>query len=193
MDKITPITDFDLNTTPWMLQMAKAALPFFDMGTQRQLSLMIRFLEFKYTLNYFKYDNGIYQCSYNHSGINIPYLKELISNEDFLNCIGPYCPPMIFSLIKNYKTFASMSDIFKDYNMADGFPFNMQNMPNMSEQNMPNMSDIKNFFTGNNNTDNNGQTSTNTASDPSAMFMANMSKEQQKLYDEYLSQLDNIL
>lgn len=86
-----------------------------------------------------------------------------------------------------------MSDIFKDYNMTDGFPFNMQNMPNMSEQNMPNMSDIKNFFTGNNNTDNNGQTSTNTASDPSAMFMANMSKEQQKLYDEYLSQLDNIL
>ncbi len=165
MDKNTPITDFDLNTTPWMLQMAKAALPFFDMETQRQLSLMIRFFEFRYTLNYFKYDNGIYQCNYNHSGINIPYLKELISNEDFLNCIGPYCPPMIFSLIKNYKTFASMSDIFKDYNMADGFPFNIQNMPK----------------------------STNTASDPGAMFMANMSKEQQKLYDEYLSQLDNIL
>lgn len=185
MDKNTPITSFDLNTTPWMLQMAKAALPFFDIGTQRQLSLMIRFLEFRFTLNYFRYDNGIYQCSFNQSGITIPYLKELISNEDFLNCICPYCPPMIFSLIKNYKTFASMSDIFKDYNMSDGFPFNMQNMSNMPE--------IKNFFTGKNNENNSAGESASTTPDPSAMFMANMSKEQQKLYDEYLSQLDNIL
>ncbi len=171
MDKNTPITSFDLNTTPWLLQMAKAALPFFDIGTQRQLSLMIRFLEFRFTLNYFKYDNGIYQCSFNQSGINIPYLKELISNEDFLNCISPYCPPMIFSLMRNYKTFASMSDIFKDYNMTD----------------------MKNFFTGKGGENNSSQASADTATDPGAMFMANMSKEQQKLYDEYLSQLDNIL
>ena len=29
--------------------------------------------------------------------------------------------------------------------------------------------------------------------DPSSMLMSNMSKQQQKLYDEYLKELDNIL
>lgn len=166
MDKKTPITDFDFNTTPWMIQMAKAALPFFDSFTQLRLSVLIRFFEFRCTIEYFNNEKNVYQCNSTHKGIDIPYIIDLTSNQDFLNCISPYCPPMIFNIIKNYKAFSSMSDIFKSSGMNDN-PFNLANTGNSS------MSGSMN--------------------DPSSIFMANMSKEQQKLYDEYLKQLDNII
>ena len=179
MEKKAPLTDFDLNTTPWMIQMAKAALPFFDYNIQRQLSLIIRCMELRFTINYYKGANGIYTCNngFTPAGFDMKSIIELMNNKNFQDCISPYCPPMLINIIRNYKTFSAMSDIFKNFNSEGegGAPtFDMSNLFNSVNSGRKAESEFN--FT-----------------DPSSMLMSNMSKQQQKLYDEYLKELDNIL
>jgi hypothetical protein len=45
----------------------------------------------------------------------LEYIKELAADENFQKCIEPYCPAPIFGIIRNYKMFAGMSEIFKNY------------------------------------------------------------------------------
>ena len=195
MEKKAPLTDFDLNTTPWMIQMAKAALPFFFFFIQRQLSLIIRCMELRFTINYYKGANGIYTCNngFTPAGFDMQSIIELMNNKNFQDCISPYCPPMLINIIRNYKTFSAMSDIFKNFSSeGEGSApiFDMSNLFNSvmsGSSSNPDYDSQSSYDSGFNS--NSGFNFT----DPSSMLMSNMSKQQQKLYDEYLKELDNIL
>lgn len=130
MNSKIPITDFDLNTTSWMLQTAKAALPFFNNSLQRQLSLIIRCLELSSTINYYNSLRGARLCGKMACGgmgcgnvlnsLDMASLMSLAGRPEFLQCIEPYCPSTLFSVIKNYKMFAGMQqnmqqDMFSSY------------------------------------------------------------------------------
>ena len=209
MEKKAPLTDFDLNTTPWMIQMAKAAIPFFDYNVQRQLSLIIRCMELKFTINYYKGANGTYTCNngFTPAGFDMPSIIELMNNKDFQDCISPYCPPMLINIIRNYKTFSAMSDIFKNFS-SDGEggipPFDMGNLfnsvmsgssPNPDYDSNSGSNSDSGFNSDSDSNSNSGRKAESgfNFTDPSSILMSNMSKQQQKLYDEYLKELDNIL
>jgi hypothetical protein len=124
MDKTTPLTEFDIQTVPWLIQLCKAALPFFDANMQRSFAMMLRFWEFKSTIEFFKFNSLKNPCGdcvvhdmFNRGGgfsFNLEYIKELAGDENFQKCIEPYCPALIFGIIRNYKMFAGMSEIFRN-------------------------------------------------------------------------------
>jgi hypothetical protein len=187
MDKTTPLTEFDIQTVPWLLQMAKAVLPFFDANMQRTFAMMLRFWEFKSTIEFFKFHslkNPAGSCSgndvFNHgSGIsfNFEYIKELASDENFQKCVEPYCPAPIFGIIRNYKIFAGMSEMFKNYgDISEAF----KNCNNMSEIFKSDISVSAADF------DNQSESS---SFNPAMMYL---SGAQKNLYDEYMKQLENI-
>jgi hypothetical protein len=164
MDKTTPLTEFDIQTVPWLIQLCKAALPFFDANMQRSFAMMLRFWEFKSTIEFFKFHslkNPAVNCTsndvFNHGSgfsFNFEYIKELAADENFQKCIEPYCPAPIFGIIRNYKMFAGMSEIFKNY------------------------SDVSDVFN-----------SDSSCINPTMMYL---SGAQKSMYDEYMKQLENI-
>jgi hypothetical protein len=212
MDKTTPLTEFDMRTVPWLLQMAKAALPFFDANMQRSFAMMLRFWEFKSTIEFFKFHslkNPVGSCSgndvFNHGGgisFNFEYIKELASDENFQKCIEPYCPAPIFGIIRNYKMFAGMSEIFKNYaDVSDVFSnFGDENNFDFSKkfENMKSVANQMQHF----NSDSPTQLATGVASttdfdnqNESSTFnpaMMYLSGAQKSMYDEYMKQLENI-
>ena len=54
-----PLTEFDIVTIPSSFQMMKAMLPFLDINLQKNLSLIIRFMELKQTIDFFNYASKI--------------------------------------------------------------------------------------------------------------------------------------
>ena len=195
MEKKAPLTDFDLNTTPWMIQMAKAALPFFDYNIQRQLSLIIRCMELRFTINYYKGANGIYTCNngFTPAGFDMQSIIELMNNKNFQDCISPYCPPMLINIIRNYKTFSAMSDIFKNFSSEGEGSAPIFDMSNLFNSVMSGSSSNPDYDSQSRYDSGFNSHSGFNFTDPSSMLMSNMSKQQQKLYDEYLKELDNIL
>lgn len=171
MDRNYPITEFDIQTVPWLIQLAKAALPFFDIHIQRQMALMIRFYEFRATMDFFKNEPR-------HSGgasFSIEYIKELVSNADFQKCVEPYCPAGIFEMIKNYKMLSDMSGFVKNAEQAADI---------LNKNHADNMSDIFSMMQGMSGSC--GMTNANSA-------CMCLNSAQQAMYDEYMKQLDNIL
>ena len=51
--KELPITEFDMQTLPQFIQLAKAILPFMEFNTQQTLSPLLRAYEFSCTMNYY--------------------------------------------------------------------------------------------------------------------------------------------
>lgn len=152
-------------------------------------------MELRFTINYYKGANGIYTCNngFTPAGFDMQSIIELMNNKNFQDCISPYCPPMLINIIRNYKTFSAMSDIFKNFSSdgEGGAPiFDMNNLFNSvmsGSSSNPDYDSQSSYDSGFNS--NSGFNFT----DPSSMLMSNMSKQQQKLYDEYLKELDNIL
>lgn len=98
-----------------------------------------------------------------------------------------------------------MSDIFKNFS-SDGEggipPFDMSNLFNSVMSGSSPNPDYDSNSGSNSDSGFNSDSDSNSGrkagagfnfTDPSSILMSNMSKQQQKLYDEYLKELDNIL
>ena len=113
-----PLTEFDIVTIPSSFQMMKAMLPFLDINLQKNLSLIIRFMELKQTIDFFNYASNITSMSNSTKTIstdneNSNFLLNLLNNDDFMNSIAPYLPENYKSMISGFKMFSSMSELFK--------------------------------------------------------------------------------
>lgn len=117
-----PLTEFDMVTIPSSFQIMKAMLPFLDINMQKNLSLIIRFMELKQTMDFFNYASSITTMSHtnkntNTNNENSNFLLNLLNNDDFVNTISPYLPENYKSMISGFKMFSSMSDLLNQSNM----------------------------------------------------------------------------
>lgn len=118
MDKIQT---FDTLFTNNHIQLYKILLPYFEPAMQKQIAVYIKYMEFQYTLSYFKQ----HPCAY-------PQKELLCDTEKFCQEIFPYCSASekerikkitdLFSTMKNAQemmnTFSAMKEMF-----PDGFSF----------------------------------------------------------------------
>ncbi len=169
-----PITIFDMQTLPLLFQIIKAMIPFLDFPMAKMLSVIIRLNELNYTINYFRSPDCADFISCNSSIPHIHSISDLLENDDFICAILPYCPPEYAGLIKNFKLFSNMSSMF---NSDTDSLKNFMSMFNASNSAQDSSSDS-------------GSNCKN-SSKPS-QFGSFMDSSQQKLYDEYLKQLDSL-
>lgn len=166
-----PITAFDMLTLPVNLQMLKAMVPFFDYPLAKMLSMIIRINELNYTIQYFRTPNrSMFSACGSVSLKSSPRsLTDLLENEEFTEAILPYCPPEYAGIIKNFKTFSKMSELFnianamntggdKDAGFGSGgadFGFNPSMLSGLLSgiggANMPGAEDIASIFASLNN------------------------------------------
>lgn len=203
-----PITTFDMLTLPVNLQMFKAMIPFFDYPLSKMLSMIIRINELNYTIQYYRNPRRapmFSACSDGSFKTPANSISALLENEQFVNAILPYCPPEYANIIKNFKDFSKMSELF---NMANAMNSGENRDPG-SETNQGmdfgiNPAILSGLFSGmtgakdmtnDTPTENSGD---NTSEPPPADQNSSMNNalnnlmnpEQQKMYDEYIKQLD---
>ncbi len=217
-----PLTEFDIVTIPPSFQMMKAMLPFLDINLQKNLSLIIRFMELKQTIDFFNYASNITSMSHSNKtistdGENSNFLLNLLNNEDFMNSIAPYLPENYKSMISGFKMFSSMSELFNQSNMdvsdllgkymggSAGATNNTNNTntANTNENNQEpanhqenktqdNENNKESYSTHNNDSEQTRQTQPSEADKGFSIFSNAMNQEQQKLFDDYLKQLDDL-
>ena len=93
--KELPITEFDMQTLPQFIQLAKAILPFMEFNTQQTLSPLLRAYEFSCTMNYYSRPESlrIAACSAKpHLSLNSPIqdmkiLLQSLGNYYILNTV----------------------------------------------------------------------------------------------------------
>ena len=173
-----PITIFDMQTLPLLFQIIKAMIPFLDFPMAKMLSVIIRLNELNYTINYFRSPDCADFISCNSSIPHIHSISDLLENDDFICAILPYCPPEYAGLIKNFKLFSNMSSMF---NSDTDSLKNFMSMYNASNSAQDSSSDFHSDSGSN----------CKNSSRPS-QFGSFMDSSQQKLYDEYLKQLDSL-
>ena len=87
--KELPITEFDMQTLPQFIQLAKAILPFMEFNTQQTLSPLLRAYEFSCTMNYYSRPESlrIAACSAKpHLSLNSP-IQDILSDENIMNVV----------------------------------------------------------------------------------------------------------
>ncbi len=207
-----PLTEFDIVTIPSSFQIMKAMLPFLDINLQKSLSLIIRFMELKQTIDFFNYASNITSMSNSNKNIstdneNSNFLLNLLNNDDFMNSIAPYLPENYKSMISGFKMFSSMSDLFNQNNMdisdllgkyMGGAASSSDNTSpaNTNENNQENTTQgVENNSENNSNNNDFEQTKQRQPSEADkgfSIFSNAMNQEQQKLFDDYLKQLDDL-
>lgn len=209
-----PLTEFDIVTIPSSFQIMKAMLPFLDINLQKSLSLIIRFMELKQTIDFFNYASNITSMSNSNKNIstdneNSNFLLNLLNNDDFMNSIAPYLPENYKSMISGFKMFSSMSDLFNQNNMdisdllgkyMGGAASSSDNTSpaNTNENNQENLNNQENNTQDSENNSNNNDSGQTRQRQPSeadkgfSIFSNAMNQEQQKLFDDYLKQLDDL-
>lgn len=125
--KELPITEFDMQTLPQFIQLAKAVLPFMEFGTQQTLGTLLRAYEFSCTINYYSRPESlrIAACSTKpHLSLNSS-LQDILSDDSIMNVILMYCPDNLKSILDNFKSYNKMSDLFnllnRGQNGVNGF------------------------------------------------------------------------
>lgn len=116
--KELPITEFDMQTLPQFIQLAKAILPFMEFGTQQTLGALLRAYEFSCTMNYYSRPESlrIAACSAKpHLSLNSP-IQDILSDESIMSVILRYCPDNFRNVINNFKNYSKMSDLFNMIN-----------------------------------------------------------------------------
>ncbi len=116
--KELPITEFDMQTLPQFIQLAKAILPFMEFDTQQTLGTLLRAYEFSCTMNYYSRPESlrIAACSSKpHLSLNSP-IQDILSDESIMNVILRYCPDNFKNVINNFKNYSKMSDLFNMMN-----------------------------------------------------------------------------
>lgn len=208
-----PLTEFDIVTIPSSFQIMKAMLPFLDINLQKNLSLIIRFMELKQTIDFFNYASNITSMSNSNKSIstdneNSNFLLNLLNNEDFMNSIAPYLPENYKSMISGFKMFSSISELFNQNNMdvsdllgkyMGGFAGTTANTSKNNQENTVNQENTPQDVENNNeNNFNNNDSEQSRQVPPSeadkgfSIFSNAMNQEQQKLFDDYLKQLDDL-
>jgi len=196
-----PLTEFDIVTIPTSFQIMKAMLPYLDIHLQKNLSLIIRFMELKQTIDFFNYADNITSMSAKsvNTDNNANLLTNLLKNEGFINSIAPYLPENYKSMLSAFKMFSSMSDLFNQDNMdlSDilgkymGGVFNTDNTDNTNKQE-DTAQDADNNINPDSGNNPKSDNNTSEADKGFSIFSNAMNQEQQKLYDEYLNQLDHL-
>lgn len=149
-------------------------------------------------------------------GENSNFLLNLLNNEDFMNSIAPYLPENYKSMISGFKMFSSMSELFNQSNMdvsdllgkymggsasaasntnntnTDSTNENNQEPANQPENKMQNNENNNENHTNNNDSGQTRQGQPSEADKGFSIFSNAMNQEQQKLFDDYLKQLDDL-
>lgn len=134
MSRNIPITEFDTLTVNPSMQMLKALVPFLDYSMQRQVSLIIRITELQQTMQFFSNPSSVsgFSSSTGYAK-KIHSIDDIFNNEELIDSLLVYCPENYASMIKTFRQFSKMSDLF--------------NMMNLSNEDMGNM--FNTFFKGN--------------------------------------------
>ena len=125
--KELPITEFDMQTLPQFIQLAKAVLPFMEFNTQQALSPLLRAYDFSCTMNYYSRPESlrIAACSAKpHLSLNSS-IQDIRSDENIMNVVLTYCPDNFKNILSNIKNYNKMSDLFnilnRDQNGSNSF------------------------------------------------------------------------
>ena len=105
--KELPITEFDMQTLPQFIQLAKAVLPFMEFNTQQALSPLLRAYEFSCTMNYYSRPESlrIAACSAKpHLSLNSS-IQDILSDENIMNVVLTYCPDNFKNILSNIKNY----------------------------------------------------------------------------------------
>lgn len=116
--KELPITEFDMQTLPQFIQLAKAVLPFMEFNTQQALSPLLRAYEFSCTMNYYSRPESlrIAACyAKPHLSLNSS-IQDILSDENIMNVVLTYCPDNFKNILSNIKNYNKMSDLFNILN-----------------------------------------------------------------------------
>ncbi len=121
MSRNIPITEFDTLTVNPSMQILKALVPFLDYPMQRQVSLIIRVTELQQTMKFFSNPSSVSGFSSSASGCanKIHSIDDIFSNEKLLDSLLVYCPENYASMIKTFRQFSKMSDLFNMMNLAN--------------------------------------------------------------------------
>lgn len=214
MSRNIPITEFDTLTVNPSMQILKALVPFLDYPLQRQVSLIIRITELQQTMKFFSNPSSVSGFSSSLAGCDkkIHSIDDIFNNDELIDSLLVYCPENYASMIKTFRQFSKMSDLF-----------NMMNLTNEDAGNIFNT-----FFSGNsketadsghtsnsNGTDNSGSSNnSDTTNNKNAnsgglgnlgnlgnlfgsapadsLLNSFMKPEQQAMYDEYIRQLNSL-
>lgn len=129
MSRNIPITEFDTLTVNPSMQMLKALVPFLDYPMQRQVSLIIRITELQQTMRFFSNPSSVSGFSSSSAGCakKIHSIDDIINNEELIDSLLVYCPENYASMIKAFRQFSKMSDLFNAMNLSNEDMGNMFN------------------------------------------------------------------
>lgn len=183
------LTEFDKLILPAPIQMLKAVIPFMEYGMQRQFSLLVRMQEMMSTVNFYNVPKNC--VSFKACGCNpiITWntpLNDILYNDEIVNAVLNCCPASYKNIFMNFKNYAQMSDLFNLYNSM-----NMYGNQGDSQNNQNSQDNKSSKPTGSTSGNNAGNTSGNPAGNNS-FLQSFMNNSQQKMYDEYIKQLDKL-
>ena len=169
--------------------MLKAVIPFMEYGMQRQFSLLVRMQEMMSTVNFYNVPKNC--VSFKACGCNpiITWntpLNDILYNDEIVNAVLNCCPASYKNIFMNFKNYAQMSDLFNLYNSM-----NMYGNQGDSQNNQNSQDNKSSKPTGSTSRNNAGNTSGNPAGNNS-FLQSFMNNSQQKMYDEYIKQLDKL-
>lgn len=113
-----PITEFDRMTIPQSIQLAKGLLAFMEYSVQQEVSKIIRIYEFLYTMDYFNKPESLRlaACSAKpHISLNSS-VTDILNDEEIMNVLLCYSPDNLKSILKSFKQYNTMSDLFNQLN-----------------------------------------------------------------------------
>jgi len=204
MSRNIPITEFDTLTVNPSMQMLKALVPFLDYPMQRQVSLIIRVTELQQTMKFFSNPSSVSGFSSSASGCagKIHSIDDIFSNEKLLDSLLVYCPENYASMIKTFRQFSKMSDLFNIINLANEDSDNNSGSAyndGGNEASDNNSGSEKAGNSGSAESGGFGKAAPNInlgsllgSSPASSILNSFMKPEQQAMYDEYIRQLNSL-
>lgn len=172
MSETYPITEFDMITLNQSMHMFKALIPFLDFSLQKNLSLYIRTQELIQTMHFYNHPCNILNFSICNSATDyrpIHSINDIFENERLIDEVLKYCPKEYSSAINTFRQFSKMSDLFNLMNIKD---FDFNKTPETSKKDTPPENENSPFN--------------------SPLIKSIFKPEQQKMYDEYIKQLDKL-
>ncbi len=105
MDKLDfdSVQTYDLRYTNNQIQMLKVMLPFLDPAMRRNMTVLIRFLEFQYTLTMVQKHPEYFQAK------ACPP-----EPENLLDQLQKYCPPEVVSMLENFRSIQQAMKMYED-------------------------------------------------------------------------------
>ncbi len=185
MSDSLPITEFDMITLNQTTQMFKALVPFLDYPLQRSISIFIRINELQQTMRFYNHPDNIQSFSSCNSDFKpIHSFSDIMDNPKIIDEVLKYCPKNYVSMFNNIRQFSKMSDLFNLFGSMenDAGNFNFSGSQGSSGK--------TGHFTNSNNSESSGNVFFNNM--PKPLFNSFFKPEQQKMYDQYIKQLDKL-